>query len=667
MLTRPLLFALSSALLSCTSSSGSALSRLAAAHNALDATGQVRLGPVHEGSISEGATHSIALALEARCYTIAAFGSETIRAMSLAIDGPSGARSTQSTGDAAPVLRYCAAHAGAHTLRLRATQGGGSWALAAWSGASTRAPSAGSAVIGAEGTCGRPIELRLASTTAGDTREAQSALASNCGARDEDVDAPEIVYRVEVPRRMLLTARVSAAWSASVAIRRHCGEFDSELSCDARSFSAEPHAMALVDRGTYFVIVDSDSNESGEFTLELDGRDAPTAESVCRGAPELVPGTVVESSVVGQFHWVSSPCDERTAGPDRTFHLRLDQASRAQLTLEAVTPHTLTVRRTCASIGETRACARSGQVGLGRARLNEELDAGDWYITVGAASAHFAGTFRLRADVFVPGAAAGPGANCANAIALTPNGLTGANTLNANDSLRPPCAATAAAPEQVFRVDLAERSLVRLRLGGDLNRARVWWLDRCDAPSDPALCEVVRRDEQESFDRVLDRGTHFLAVEAAGSPTFGEVFITSTIDAAAPIERACAAASPLPVNAHVRGVLLGRDAMRSSCAPESEAPERVYRLELQRRSSVSITVRSTAGSNADGDPAFAPALSVRRACALPSSETHCSLPESSRATLIDTFDPGVYFVIVDGRLEPGHRATYVLETTVSPP
>jgi hypothetical protein len=650
------------AAVSCTSGAASPLTRLTAAHNALESHGLARLGRVYEGALAEGASHTIELSLDARCYTMAAFGVESLRSLSLSLTDPSRASVGRANGESAAFVRFCAPRSGVYRATLRAEQGSGSWALSTWS-ASINAPAVASRAA-ADGTCVAPLALAPMTTVVGDTRRGQSLLDSACAAADaDDTDgAPELVYRVELARRMVVRARARAAWDVMVSLRRRCGEPAPERACAAHDpeSSDDAVASAIVEPGPLFVVVDSKTTQSGEFSLELDAREPPSAEEVCAGATELRPGVLVEGSTAGLVDRFDAACAPDTAGPDRVYRLALDAPARVQVELDAGdSAAALTLRRSCDERVAPMACAHSGVLSA-PVSINRALDAGVWNFVVSAPSVSATSAHRLRAEVFVPGAPA-PGDTCASALTLPPSGALHASTLTSSDDVRAPCGDgdREGGLDQVIRVELRERSLVRAQLGGDLRNPRMFWVDRCDGPADPALC--AQRDQLE---RVLDAGAHYLVVESADRGEFAPYSLTVERRPAAPIERTCQGAPTLAHNRAVRGVLTGRGVFTASCSGVDDGPERVYQLVLQRRSRVALSLRTNAGRTADGGPVYAPVLHLRRQCYDGTSELRCEDSTSSQVSLEEVLDPGTYWVFVDGALAESQRAAFSLEAYV---
>ncbi len=658
---------------SCAPATLSPVQRLVVAHNALENSGFARLGRVREGSLAEGQSIALPLPLEARCYTIAAFGADTARALSLSIGTEARPLLAESAGnDNSPFVRWCAPSAGTYRVTIRMAQGFGAWALAAWSGArpSSTSDHGRNSSAPLRGSCAAAAAVALSSTIVGDTRMGVSSLSGNCFAFNQEAVAPELVYRVDVPRTMLLTAHAQAPWDVAVSLRRYCAESVGDLACayhdDANG--AEARWSAVVDRGTYFIVVDSRSDSSGEFTLELDGRDAPSAEQVCNDATPITLGVALDARNVCEPDRFRPSCVWNVSGSDKIFRFDLDVPSRVQAMLDVTGGlPILSLRRSCNTAERDRACSHTSMSSVRAAEINETLPAGRWYAVVNNDPDTTGSIYRLQVNAFAAGQPALAVDTCATAKPLTIPGSTSGNTFTASDDLRAPCGEPEGGLDQVFRLDLHERSLVSVSIRAAFAQAKLFWVDRCDpSATDARRCADMRLTEASTLDAVLDAGTHFLVVEASSRGAFGQFVLRTDASLAAPIERACASAPLLPANRRVRGAISGRGLFNSACSDVQSEAERVYRLQIQRPSRVTITAVSTSGTDAAGDAVFIPSLSLRTDCARPSSELTCSLGSGDLSSIERALAPGTYWLFVDGAVADNGRATYTLNTIVEP-
>ncbi len=153
------------------------------------------------------------------------------------------------------------------------------------------------------GTCASPralITLPSASplTFMGTTTGGTSAFAGNrC---QTSTGGPDHVYTLVVTARtgvLLSTDNEGTNFDTALSIRRACADAASELSCDDDSGTgtgrtAASVLRAVLDPGTYTVIVDGFSTSAGNYTLSATTF-TPAENATCASARELTVGTAL--------------------------------------------------------------------------------------------------------------------------------------------------------------------------------------------------------------------------------------------------------------------------------------------------------------------------------------------------------------------------------------
>jgi hypothetical protein len=99
----------------------------------------------------------------------------------------------------------------------------------------------------------------------------------------------------------------------------------------------------------------------------------------------------------------------------------------------------------------------------------------------------------------------------------------------------------------------------------------------------------------------------------------------------------------------------GQSVLTGSCIQGGQAPEQVYRITLERRAQVAITLNS----------GFDGALYLLGTCGEMRSEIACNddSPSTSRSHLEETLDPGNYYVVVDGFSNASGEYELIAEVT----
>lgn len=185
-------------------------------------------------------------------------------------------------------------------------------------------------------------------------------------------DAPDRVYRLEVPTPSHLSARWEEnGFRGSLALLDTCASGASERACGFRTLDAE------VEPGTYYLVAD------GAFSAPFGrGRVSVTLEPlapVCRAAPILVPGAPRRATFASGGARFRGSCGGRSRGHE--VLRRFSVARRSEVTIEVATTDDASVylRRTCHRASSELACARAEH---GSAALHATLDPGEYTVFV---------------------------------------------------------------------------------------------------------------------------------------------------------------------------------------------------------------------------------------------------------------------------------------------
>lgn len=657
-----LAFVVVASLFAC-SSAPSALSRVVAAHNAFESSQRTHLGPVVEGSLQEGAQQTIALSLGARCYTVAAFGGDGTQSLSLSLTSSRGAvvASSDRASDR-PTLRYCAPQAESYSAIVRMVRGNGAFAIATWATEGTRSDRSTDEPSESDGTCRAPHRITLGATVEDTTRGALARHRTACGVNEANDPAPDVVYAVEITRPTLLRATVHARWPALVSLRSSCVEVGSELACGRRTPEHSAELAAIVGRGTYWLVVDGDEQTSGEFSLEVQGSAPPSVDS-CADLPPLLHGVLARGTTVAQHDRGFASCSEFRNAPDTAYRLDITARSRVRVTLDAPQfAGTISLYRGCAMSADSELSCARWTLANSHTEIDRMLEPGSYTVVVDGETRSQFGSFELRADVLPEAGGSVAGDRCSDAIPIAIGTPVEGDTFATRDDLTAACGARQGAFDQVFRFDLPQRSQVNFELSGLSQGATLFVVDQCNSASASRACRSTNDTAFAGLDTVLAAGRHYLVVEASRAGAFGRFVLESRARSSTHIERLCAAPPLLGHNTTVSGVALATSFLPASCDADDADASMVYRLVLDRRSTVTLTASSPRTSQPDGS---SPSVSIRRDCFDSFTQLACA-GVSSRMTTVDArLDRGTYWITVSGS-SVGGRMPFTLRTIVDP-
>jgi hypothetical protein len=260
------------------------------------------------------------------------------------------------------------------------------------------APLAGSGSGGDR--CADAIPLALAAagsagSVTGDTFAARDDVAGSCGG----AGAPDLVYRLDVPRRSRFVASLDAEEAPHVLVLwSRCGQRASEVTC-GRTIDE------ILAPGTYTIGVDGTSPESfGRFTLAYALRDLTGQGGACSAAPTLTEGHALGGTTAGASDKFVTTCgagDTGTSGPDKVFKMSL--ATRATVVVDVTAPGfdaAVALRKACADGGPIAgdvelACEADADQGH-RTTIERPLEAGTYWIVVDGQSPNDQGPFTIK-------------------------------------------------------------------------------------------------------------------------------------------------------------------------------------------------------------------------------------------------------------------------------
>ncbi len=649
--------------LGCTAGSLSISQRLAAVHNAMAPAGFGQLGPISEGVLAQAETADIAMPLRSGdCYAISAFGDNGIWDLDVELLDADGvplasdsARSPQAS------LFACPQGGSRFTLRVTAASGAGHYAVAVWSASGSGAGFAATGGGGpGGGTCDAPADLALGASVSGSTAGGEDQLMPACVQPGDSV-APDHVFRVVVEQRGTLSAELTTQYDGVLSLLSECANDPSAtLACNDDAVEQNTTRAALdatVEPGTYFLVVDGYGNESGTYRLSTSFSPLREMSEVCAELPVLTPGETVEGTTAGQGDNFRSDaeCADGSRAPDTAYQLVIEETSRVRLHLQSQYDGVLAVRSQCAVQSSEVACNDDFGEGDDARRTSQivtTLEPGTYTVIVDGYEGE-SGTFTLTSTVAPAGQATAPNDTCRGAVRLGPDQDGRADTFLAADDYRGSCIVEPGAPDVVYEVEIASRSLFTATAsGGDLTEAVLYLQRTCGDAGTEVACGA------RQVSGVLDPGTYYLIVDGARRDAMGQVTVRYELSSAADLEAACSDAPVLAAGETVHGRTAGRGRFGASCGEGATGPEVVYSLRVRERSRVEISVEAE----------FDSVLYVRRDCVSPASMVDCNddAGDSNHSLLDLELEPGTYYVFVDGYGEGSESGSFTIRAEVTP-
>jgi hypothetical protein len=634
----------------CPSSGAGPLPRYAAVHNTLTAMGFRSVGNLAMGSVGSSDRVRVPTRIEAgTCTTWVVLGASGLRDVSLEVLDPDGRSvGVDSTSDAQAAVQVCAEVSGEYLVVLGARSGSGEYLLAAWRRDATHDDPGGPRRTATSGTCADPIPIAAGETKSGDTTRARSEVAPTCA----ESAAPEVVYSLVIEERTRVRVELESAYDAMLYLQRECGRTETELACnDDHPDPNHSRIEAVLDPGTYSLIVDGYEEARGIYTVAVSVSTAPLVADTCGSAARLVPGTAVQGTTAGAPDAFQATCAGGAHSADRVFRLDLAERSRVRIQQQSRHDGALHLRTQCAEAASEIACNDDHAGDRTKSLLTLALDPGTYWVVSDGYGSTEAGAFDLLADVAPIAGSGAEGDACAAPLPL-PAGTTEGDTLRARDDLQGSCAADAGGADLVYRLAVPRRSRVRIGFEQGAELAGAVYLTRaCGDRATEVACGSTE------IDAVLAAGNYFVVVDGAGPNAFGRFRLSVQIEDVAVLEQTCRAAAALQPGQSFVGSTGGVDRFQASCGQNARSPEAVHKIRLARRSRVALSL--AAGYRA--------VLHLRRTCLDRTTEVACNdgSGDPNHARLEQTLDAGTYYVFVDG-WGAGSTGTYTLDTTVTP-
>lgn len=404
-----------------------------------------------------------------------------------------------------------------------------------------------------EALCSDAAPLPMGRAVTGTTIGAPDAFTATCAG---GAHSPDRVYRVDVTARSRLRIKMRSDHDGALYLRSDCTNPSSELACND-DFGDQQHSLvtAVVDPGRYFVYADGyNLAASGNFTLEAetapDAGGGATGDQ-CSAAATAVVGTPTAVDTFAAADDLTGSCGGQGA-PDVVQRLDVRVRSRVRVTFTGAEHSGVAyLQRTCGDTTTELGCvafapaANAGGPGLNpgarpppmpppmptpmptpgggapAAALDVTVDAGTYYLVVDGARAGQFGAVQVNVQLDDMVAL---DRMCRQAPLLRVGQHVSGSTAASTDRFQASCADGAMSADELYRIQLTRRSLVKLSLSSDYDAALYLRRD-CTQQSTELACNDDSSDNRHSYvETTLDRGTYYVIVDGfrtGNQGTFG--------------------------------------------------------------------------------------------------------------------------------------------------
>jgi hypothetical protein len=419
----------------------------------------------------------------------------------------------------------------------------------------------------------------------------------------------------------------------------------------AHDTTREPQAVvrACVDAaGTYTLVVKmargAGSFVAGTWSGGIGGSGGPTGPAAiaqqgagtCESPIPLTPGTI--NGTTGRGESENEGSCGRSDSKEIVYRFEVTERQRVTFDVHPRFDAVLYVRKD--ECGET-----SSEVGCNddapnqdRSKLDLVMEPGTYFVFVDGYN-HEAGQFRMTVTTSeVPSTQD----VCRRARPLLASQPITGQTTGAFDHANTSCGNGGKGVDTPYKLDLATRSRVRVTHHSDDFPPVVHLRRACaDEHSEVACADTGLGSEEATFNGVLDPGSYAVFADAKEADGSGKYTIlaetASEQGGGAPGDGCGDAVLIAPGERTVNGdTFSARDDVAGKCGGTG-APDVIYRLELPRRSRVSVKM--------DDDESQHVFL-LTRTCGDRSGEIACA------RAIDETVAPGVYFLAVDGATAP---------------
>ncbi|AKF05588.1 hypothetical protein [Sandaracinus amylolyticus] len=357
----------------------------------------------------------------------------------------------------------------------------------------------------------------------------------------------------------------------------------------------------------------------------------------CEEPYPITAGTAARGDTTSGDSVITGTCLGGGNAPEHVYSFTLDQRSMVSAVMNSVFDGSLYLLGACGESRSEIAC-NDDAPSTSRSEIGATLEPGLYFLVVdgfGTAAGEYEVTLTTTAMQSVA-------EMCGGATTLSPGQPVAGTTAARADYFQGTCAGQTRSGDQVYAIDVAQRSRMRVRMQSTYDGALHVRRDCADASTEIACNDDFRDTRHSLITATVDPGRYYVFADGYATGATGDYSLMAELAPATGTGAASdTCASP---GAHVAGqdliadTFTAADDLAGSCGGQG-APDVVYRLDVRSRTRIRARFL---------DQEFAPVVYLQSACGTQTSELFC-VDGSAGAPIDQTVQPGTYFLVVDGQ------------------
>lgn len=367
----------------------------------------------------------------------------------------------------------------------------------------------------------------------------------------------------------------------------------------------------------------------------------------CSSGPDLALGTTVKGSTVHKMGNVRPSC-AASDGSVAVYRTHIDGRHKLVVDLNAKFDAVVGIYRAandgylCDSINELE-CSDDAEGLTTKSHAEAVVDTGDYGVLIAGFDGD-RGEYELKAQL-----ADAPSLEsiCATARPITPGAKVEDVLDGTGSNFHASCNSAGDGDEALYKLDLKQRSRLRIVGRGSTGEVTLSMRNRCEDPSSEVLCSNRYVGDGYAWSGLMNAGSYTLIADTMGSGGGSTGTLEVQVDTAPELGAgsatgetckdastvAAAASTPLTVD-----TFFAKGDVHVSCANDAAA-DVVYKIDVKSKSRIFLA--------SNGDDEGHHVVALQKACGDAKSEIACEM--LSGKGIETTVEPGSYFLVIKGK------------------